>query len=318
MKLRALVVDEIGDPDDELVVDGDHCFDGSRLWVLASDDAPERALGAAVLRAGRHGGAPLTICFDDVEAAGVAARRAAVLRPVPEIRLVEGRSLLPVQPAEAPTPTDAAPPPDGFVDLCLGVGVQPLVEHGIWRGEVLGLEVVRVVNDPELGNQVQVGVGRFDREAGVLLHADQPQGESLAAAADLIRSCRRTGAGAHPLATLCRERWLRHDLVADPSILGLGDLGAVDPADERPNLRDPAPAPAIGRGPDGERVLVVCSVGVDPCVVSAAAELVLRESPDRIVVALPSRDVLPAVERALARLVVPTSILGVACGWDIA
>jgi len=56
MKLRALVVDEIGDPGDELVVDGDHYFDGSRLWVLASDDAPERALGAAVLRAGRHGG----------------------------------------------------------------------------------------------------------------------------------------------------------------------------------------------------------------------------------------------------------------------
>ena len=179
MKLRALVVDEIGDPGDELVVDGDHCFDGSRLWVLASDDAPERALGAAVLRAGRHGGTPLTVCFDDVEAAGVAARRAAVLRPVPEIRLIQGRSLVPVQPAEAVPPVDAPPPPDGFVDLCLGVGVQPLVEHGIWRGEVLGLEVVRVVDDPELGNQVQVGVGRFDREAGVLLHADQPQGESL-------------------------------------------------------------------------------------------------------------------------------------------
>ena len=317
MKLRALVVDEIGEPDDALVVDGDHCFDGNRLWVLASDDAPERALGSAVLRAGRHDGAPLTICFDDLGAAVVAARQAEVLRPVPEIRLVEGRSLVSVQPAEAAPPVDVPPPPDGFVDLCLGAGVQPLVEHGIWRGEVLGLEVVRVVEDPDLGNQVQVGVGRFDREAGVLIHADQPQGESLAAAADLIRSQRRAGAGAHPLATLCRERWLRHDLVADPSILGMDDLVAVDPADERPNLRDPAPAPAIGTGPDGERVLVVCSVGVDPCVVSAAADLVLRESPDRVVLALPTRDVLPAVERAMAALVVPTSIHGVACSWDL-
>ena len=318
MKLRALIAEETGDPGDELVLDGDHCFDGTRLWALASDDTPERALGAAVLRSGSHADAPLTVCFDDVEAAGVAARRAVVLRPVPEIRLIEGRSLVPVQPTEAVPRGEAPPPPDGFVDLCLGVGVQPLVEHGIWRGEILGLEMVRVVEDPDLGSQVQVGVGRFDREAGVLVHANQPQRESLAAAADLIRSRRRTGAGAHPLATLCRERWLRHDLVADPSLLGLGDLAAVDPADERPNLRDPAPAPAIGTGPDGERVLVVCSVGVDPCVVSAAAELVLRESPDRIVVALPGRDVLPAVERALARLVVPTSILGVACGWDIA
>ncbi len=58
-----------------------------------------------------------------------------------------------MQPVEAVPPVDAPPPPDGFVDLCLGVGVQPLVEHGIWRGEVLGLEVVRVVDDPELGNQ---------------------------------------------------------------------------------------------------------------------------------------------------------------------
>ena len=47
MKLRALVVDEIGDPGDELVVDGDHRFDGSRPRVLAAADAPDRAPGAA-------------------------------------------------------------------------------------------------------------------------------------------------------------------------------------------------------------------------------------------------------------------------------
>ena len=93
MKLRALIAEETGDPGDELVLDGDHCFDGTRLWALASDDTPERALGAAVLRSGSHADAPLTVCFDDVEAAGVAARRAVVLRPVPEIRLIEGIAL---------------------------------------------------------------------------------------------------------------------------------------------------------------------------------------------------------------------------------
>jgi hypothetical protein len=50
IKLRALVATAIGDPGDALVADGDHCFDGTRLWVLASDDAPEQALGAADAR----------------------------------------------------------------------------------------------------------------------------------------------------------------------------------------------------------------------------------------------------------------------------
>ena len=191
-----------------------------------------------------------------------------------------------------------------------------MVEHGIWRGEVAGLEVVRVVDDPELGNHVQVGVGRFDREAGVLLHADQPQGESLAAAADLIRAHRRPGTGAHPLSTLCRERWLRRDLCIDPSPVGLVDLESVDPADQRANLRDPAPAPALGTDSDGRRVLVVCSVGVDPQIVSATAALVLRETPARVVVALPDRDILVPVEQALARLRVPVNVVGVVCGWE--
>jgi hypothetical protein len=101
-----------------------------------------------------------------------------------------------------------------------------------------------------------------------------------------------------------------------PDRLNLTDLEPVDPADERLNLRDPAPAPAIGSDADGLRVLVVCSVGVDPRLVPAVAELVLRESPDRVLVVLPTRDVLAPVERAVARLRVPTAVVGVACSWD--
>jgi len=99
-------------------------------------------------------------------------------------------------------------------------------------------------------------------------------------------------------------------------VQGLVDLKPVDPADQRANLRDPAPAPALGTDSDGRRVLVVCSVGVDPQVVSAAAALVLRESPDRVVVALPDRDVLVPVEQALARLRVPVNVVGMVCGWE--
>jgi len=327
-KLRALVTEAGSDLAPDLATDGDHLFDGTRLWTLASDDAPETVLGTAVLRAGRHGTpdvpVPISLLVDDPVAASTVARRAEVVDVPPAVFHVEGRRLVVAEPTGGPVVPVEVPAPDGFDDLCRGVGVEPLLEHGTWRGEVLGLEVVRVVpageSDPDAGvggrPVVRVGVGRFDREAGAMMQGDRSDSEVLAAAADLVRAQRRPGAGAHPLATLARERWLRRDLCAAPDVGGRVDLTPTDPADERPNLRDPSPAPAVGTGPDGERVLVVCSVGVDPRLLGAACELVLRERPDRVVVALPARDVLPSVERALARLRVPTTVVGVPCGWD--
>jgi len=318
-KLRALVADAttetaVGE------ADGDHLFDGTRLWTLASEDEPAIALGAALLRASRHGDeTPLTVCFDDPLEAALAARRVTALEPSPEVRLVDGRTLVEVDAAGEPEPAlDISPTgfADRFDDLCRGVGVDPVLEHGTWRGEVLGLEVARAVELSTAEPSVEVGVGRFDREAGVMMRGNRSDAEALAAAADLVRAQRRPGAGAHPLATLARERWLRRDMCVHPDRLDLTDLEPVDPADERLNLRDPAPAPAIGSDADGRRVLVVCSVGVDPRLVPAIAELVLRESPDRVLVVLPTRDVLAPVERAVARLRVPTIVVGVACSWD--
>ena len=72
----------------------------------------------------------------------------------------------------------------------------------------------------------------------------------------------------------------------------------------------------MGTDSEGRRVLVVCSVGVDPQIVSATADLVLRETPDRVVVALPDRDILVPVEQALARLRAPVNVVGVGCGGE--
>ena len=318
-KLRALVADATtGTAFGE--VDGDHLFDGTRLWTLASEDEPAIALGSALLRASRYGDAtPLTVCFDDPLEAALAARRVTALEPSPEVRLVDGRTLVEVDAAGKPEPVmDISPMgfADRFDDLCRGVGVDPVLEHGTWRGEVLGLEVARAVELSTTEPSVEVGVGRFDREAGVMMRGNRSDAEALAAAADLVRAQRRPGAGAHPLATLARERWLRRDMCVHSDRLNLSDLKPIDPADERLNLRDPAPAPAIGFDADGRRVLVVCSVGVDPRLVPAVAELALRELPDRVLVVLPTRDVLAPVEQAVARLRVPTTVVGVACSWD--
>ena len=300
--------------------DGAHLFDGTRLWTLASEDEPAIALGAALLRASRHGDAtPLTVCFDDPLEAALAARRVTALEPSPEIRLIDGRTLVEVDAAGEPEPVmDISPTgfADRFDDLCRGVGVDPVLEHGTWRGEGRGLEGARAVELSTTEPSVEVGVGRFDREAGVMMRGNRSDAEALAAAADLVRAQRRPGAGAHPLATLARERCLRRDMCVHPDRLNLSDLEPIDPADERLNLREPAPAPAIGSDADGRRVLVVCSVGGDPRLVPAVAELVLRELPDRVLVVLPTRDVLAPVERAVARLRVPTTVVGVTCSWD--
>ena len=146
--MRALVADAttetaVGE------ADGDHLFDGTRLWTLASEDEPAIALGAALLRASRHGDeTPLTVCFDDPLEAALAARRVTALEPSPEVRLVDGRTLVEVDAAGEPEPAlDISPAgfADRFDDLCWGVGVDPVLEHGTWRGEVLGLEVARAV-----------------------------------------------------------------------------------------------------------------------------------------------------------------------------
>ncbi len=317
--MRALVADAtagitVGE------AEGDHLFDGTRLWTLASEEEPAKALGAALFRASRYGDAtPLTVCFDDPIEAALAARRVTALEPSPEVRLVDGRTLVAVDAAGEPEPAlDISPVgfADRFDDLCRGVGVDPVLEHGTWRGEVLGLEVARAVGLSNAEPSIEVGVGRFDREAGVMMRGNRSDAEALAAAADLVRAQRRPGAGAHPLATLARERWLRRDVCVHPDRLDLIDLEPVDPADERLNLRDPAPAPAIGSDVDGRRVLVVCSVGVDLRLVPAVAELVLRESPDLAMVVLPTRDVLASAARAVARLSIPTTVVGVACSWD--
>ena len=289
---------------------GSAILDDGTIVVLAGEDAPERSLGQTLLLAARHDSDRLVLFLDDADAASVAARRATALHPVPEVYVVADNGSEVAEPAEALVPVEPPPAPDGFEDLCRGAGVDPIVEHGTWRGEVLGLEVVRATD-----SGFETGVGRFDREASALLHGDLPTTESLTAAADQVWAQRRKGAGAHPLATLARERWLRHDLLVDPGRVGLVDLAPVDPAVERGGLRSPAPAPAMGTAPDGERVLVVCSVGVDADLVPATADLVLREQPDRVIVVVPSRDVMAPVEEAVARLAVPATIVGVEGSW---
>ena len=60
-------------------------------------------------------------------------------------------------------------------------GLDVVVEHGVLRVEVLGLEVGAASSRRELSSRS--GVGRFDREMSALMYAELPPVEALATVA---------------------------------------------------------------------------------------------------------------------------------------
>jgi hypothetical protein len=221
----------------------------------------------------------------------------------------------------APLASPADPPagaaPRRLVAMLEEAGVDVVVEHGVIIGEVRGLEVARVRVDAEGQSNLDIGVGRFDQEAAALIHGDKPTSVALADAAALVRSLRAPDAAPHPVNRLARERWLRAQVLADPALVGLDELAPISPPVARRNVKDPAPAAAIGVAPGGEIVLLVCTVGIDLEWVPIAADLVSRERPDRIIAVLPPRDLLPVQRELAALLPVPVDFVALEGDWPV-
>jgi len=281
-------------------------------WVLA-EDRPERALGGALVWSRRHGITELHVLAE--AATGLLARRAGTFGDPPRVWKVSGRD---VAPAEAEPPTlEAALPPDvqAFVPFLIEAGVEPVVEHGVLTGEVLGLEVARVVVD-ELGAFLEVGVGKHDRYAQRLMHHDRPPLEALVAAAAAVRQVRNADAPAHQGNRLSRERWLRAVLMARPDVVGATSLAPARSPVARTDLRHHVPAPATGLDTGGLPVVVVCSTGIDLDLVPTAADVRLADGRDaRLVLAMPAADDHPVTRDLAAALARPAEIVTVPGEW---
>lgn len=274
------------------------------------DEAPSQGLGRALVWAaqgapdetGSSGDRPVEVHVVASSDADVVARRAsAFARPV-HVWQIEGNHLREVAPA--PPPAVVAPPPEALdlVGLLAGAGAEIVIEHGVVTGEVLGLEVARVVVD-DRGARVEVGVGRHDREAFALVHGDTPTDDALRAVIDRVRAHRRPGAPAHPIKRLAAERWMRSMLVSDPVRVGLTALEPLEPTVPRTSVKEVAAAVAMGTDPDGGTVVVACSVGIDLDLVPAAADARLAHAPDaRLVLVVPARDAHPATRRLASAL----------------
>lgn len=280
-------------------------------WVLV-ERGVARALGPALAWARQRGATTLDVVVDgEQEHAPVLARRAAQFDPTPRVWTTAGRELVAVEPAPPPLDPPLDPRVAAFADALVRAGAQPVVEHGRLIGEVAGLEVARVAVDAE-GPHLQIGVGRFDREAHALVSRDRPTEEALADVVALVARHRRPDAPPHPLTQLAAARWLRARLVDRPSLVGADHLAPVAPTVEAPDLRTPWPAPAAGVDAEGGPVVVVCSTGIDLDLVPAAADARLADGrAARLLVAVPERDDHPVTSALAAMLADPAEVVTV-------
>lgn len=289
--------------------------DGNRCWVYA-EGAVEHRLGAALAVALRAGCRELHVVVEDPAQAGVLARRAACFADPPRVWLADGAELHAAT-ASAPA-VDHPPPPDAelYRPVLEAAGLDPVVEGGHLIGELLGLEVARMVVGLDGQAHVEAGVGRFDREVAAMMFSHLGETDSLARAVDLVSRYRSAGAERHPIKHLVEERWLRTVVVGEPSVVGAAALRSVGSAIPRPDLKSDGVASAVGVDPNGQRVVVVCSTGVYLDLVPSAADERLTHAPvDRLVVALPPRDAVPLTRELNGLLASPAEIVVVPDDW---
>ncbi len=285
---------------------------GNRAFVYLSERAPSPM--AAVLAWGeRRGASDLHVVVDEPDP--LLELQAGGLSPRPTLWLARGAGLQPMPGAPRP-PTVAEVPAAARaqVPMLVGAGCEPVIEHGVVIGEVLGLEVARVVLDEAGAATVRAGVGLYDQEAHALVHAETPVETRLAMVVAEVRRHRHRRARPHPLNRVARERWLRSVLLDDPGLVGLDELEAEAPLQPRGGIHEARPVAARGRAGD-RRVLVVASTGIDLDLVPAAAAHAAADPPDEILLVLPARDHHRVVERMARHLAVPAELRAVADPW---
>ena len=281
-------------------------------------------LAGALLWADRHGAAALRLILDD-EASDPSVTARVATRFTTPVTVFErvGASARVVDPAPDPTEVPVVADDDGLRALIEAAGLEVVVEHGVVTGELLGLEVARLVRWPaEAGGDdavhLETGVGRFDRDATAAVRAGEAPADALRRTVAAVAPHRRPGAPGQHASLLARERWLRRAVIDDPSLAGLGgSLRPVATTTPRWSVRDAAPAAAVGVDARGRSVVVVCSVGVDLALVPVAADTRAVEDPTaRLVVVVPGRDVLPGTRRLTELVRGGAELVGVRAPWD--
>ena len=331
IKLRALVGEHLGAPVETEAIEfgtGAGLVVDDAAWVIV-DGPAGRTLGAGLAWAIRQRATSLDIVVE-LDGGRLARRAAGFDFPI-RVWFPEERTLLPVVPEAAPPIPSASAEHLDLMPLIEAGGAEPLVERGTVTGDVRGLEVCRVVDEPTVGNFaelndvpaemlpspadgviLEVGVGANDREAFQIIHGHLPKVEALAEVVAAVTRYRNTEAIQHPLNRMAPERFLRWQVQQDPSILGLSELHPMDPPVPRQSMKHPEPCVAHGTDTTGTPVAVVFSSGVDLDLTAFVADVTLALPDDigRVLIAVPERDLVAATRDLAALLARPVELVG--------
>ena len=302
-------------------------------WVLVTG-RHERSLGPALMWALRNNAKALKLFSD--EKTGDLARIAAHFDFAIEIFAVDESGVARLASPASVERLEVSVDDEMFVEFIKSAGAEVVREHGVVAGEVCGLEVCRVVHgvgnnasavDGAVGavgadtagefgeageSELEIGVGAHDRETFKLLHGKTATTESLRKVIVEVAARRAVGAQVHPLNQLARERMLRHYVCQSPQLVGAKSLQLAQPPRVRTNMKDTVPCCAVGVSMNGEKMVVIFSVGVDPDVVSYGADARGQiNGAAELVFAMPTRDIVPAVERVAQLLRRPARFVGV-------
>ena len=291
-------------------------------WVYVTG-RHERSLGPALMWALRNDANALKLFSS--ECAGDLARISTHFDFVIEVFEVDAAGVARVAGPKIVEKIEVSVADEMFAEFIKSAGADVVREHGVISGEVCGLEVCRVVRATDSGefggagesgeasdSELEIGVGAHDRETFKLLHGRTATIESLRKVIAEVAARRAVGAQVHPLNRLARERMLRHYVCQSPQLIGAKSLQVAQPPIVRTNLKDVVPCCAVGVSLTGEKMIVIFNVGVDPDVVSFGADARGQiNGSAELIFAMPTRDIMPAVERVAQMLRRPARFVGV-------
>ncbi|MCZ7631181.1 MAG: hypothetical protein M5U19_19995 [Microthrixaceae bacterium] len=239
---------------------------------MLQEDVTPGSFAAALVHASRQQVDRLVLYAD--KGAALAARLEQWFRPEEgsasspsvEVRFVDGSGSEPAAPEPMPVVLPGPAGADPLLERLRSAGLEVVLEQGEWRGELLGLEVARVVRwPPETGGDgelhIEPGVGRFDRDAAAAMHQGESPDEGLRRASAWCRSTASRALRSIPSACsrghagCARWRWRRQSRSARPTWRRLRppSLPTASVTNARPG--------ALGRTTAGVPVLVVFGAG---------------------------------------------------------
>jgi hypothetical protein len=210
---------------------------------------------------------------------GIPARRAQALTCGLRVWQLQNGKLERAQPTPHLPKVEVPQSHEQFAATIQNCGALPVREHGVLTGEVLGLEVCRVV-DTQDGPRLEVGVGAIDRETFQLVNSHRTIEDSLTEVVGIVRAHRSPGAPHHPLGKMAGERLLRHRVINEPSLIGAATLKPAEPPIPRGGMRETTPCVATGTDLDGNPIVVVLTDTVDVDIIGFGVDALTREGPN--------------------------------------